>query len=221
MLHIDNYMKRIKILTLTILLISSIFCLYGCDKKTDLSPYVTTLKKDIYYGKNDDIEVKAQYGFSADKNNGLYTLTFVLPDKEMSNSEYILTFNYKDTEYKGTFSFSPYFNNLALEFKINDFSEKEFSVNITSQGKSEQVLLKTLVPQNTCSYKEVLDELVKRQPSIVESYFGDENKAEIILRILVKDEKAYYYVGLKKDDKIKAFLMDGKTKNILAVREVF
>ena len=108
--------------------------------------------------------------------------------------------------------------------EIENFNLKEFIVTISFGGERHEILLKSIVPENTISYLTALDHLYNKQSDLIKA-FSDENKnfnAEIHIRIVVKNEKPYWYVGIASgNERLKAMLIDGFSGELLAVREVF
>ena len=107
---------------------------------------------------------------------------------------------------------------------MENFSEKEFTVTVFGNGKSEAVTLTSILPKNTISYQKALDCLYDEQKELIE-FYQDKNgsfNAEINVRILVKNDKPYYYVGIASgNEKLKALLIDGISGKVLAIREIF
>ncbi len=212
-------------------LLCSVFAL-GCNVNSNaqpLEPYVSQLKSDIFEGSSDSFALKAFYGFCEAplEQNGkaekrVYLLTFRLCDVQVSDVNYVVSFTNDGKTYNADFKLSPVHHALTASIEIENFTLKEFTVNISTSSLSESVTLKSIVPQNTISYLQALAFLTKHQPDLVNSLYSNGNfMAEIHLRLLVKDGKAYWYVGLATDkDNLKALLIDGASGEVLAIREV-
>ena len=71
--------------------------------------------------------------------------------------------------------------------------------------------------------KAVSDTVLLKNPELFDCYKNEEGAicAEIRIKITVKDEKPYYFFGILDGKSRKAFLADGKTGDVLAVRNVF
>ena len=206
-----------------------VLTILGCKKEEPLLYYISELRQDIFEGKSDDFLLKAHYGFKEEvhlldnkRENTKYMLTIILDQIPISYyTEYTLNFNYHDIQYTGVFKFNPNSEKLSVNFNINNFTEKEFKVTLSYAGNNKEIPLTSIVPKDTVPYTEILSVLREKQSTLIESLTKDgEFSAEIILRIIVKDEKAYYYVGFYKDNRLKAFLIDGKNKEILTMRDI-
>ena len=82
--------------------------------------------------------------------------------------------------------------------------------------------MKSTLPKGTISYKKALEYLQKNQSELVKSYYDDgEFKAEICMRVLVKDNHPYWYIGLTNSTNTKALLIDGFSGEVLAIRDIF
>ena len=93
---------------------------------------------------------------------------------------------------------------------------------ITCAENSEKVTLKSTVCYEAISYKQVLDILLNEHSELIGAFTdGDAFNAELYLRIVVKDEKPYWFVGIATSSELKAFLIDGLNGELLAVRNVY
>ena len=201
---------------------------YGCKKEEPLLPFLSELRENIYEGEDNGLKIKAAYGFNeypksfdGKPEKKRYVLSFTLIGAETSAVEYSVGFNYGGTEYKGAFKYDPAENRLAADFFLDGFSAKSFPVTLSFSSERREITLNSIVPEGTANYVEILSALRENQTAFIESLYVDGVfSAEIILRVIVKNEKAYYYVGIARENYLKAFLMDGKTKEVLAIREI-
>ena len=204
---------------------------YGCAKRFQLSNYVSQLKSDVFFGESENYSVKAFYGFmeSPFNNDGKVgtiknQLSFTLLGKENDNATYTLSLTHEGKEYKTQFELNPVKNALTSSIEIDEFTQKQFTVKITCTSESEEVLLYSQLPEKTLPYKTVLDSLLSSQKVLINSFIDQQNNfnAEIYVRVMVKEEKPYYYVGFASgNDNLKALLVDGLTCEVLAIREIF
>ena len=216
------------ILCLTAVFLScSIFC--GCTTKNTLVQYVSELRSDLFFGQSQNYSLKAGYGFKETPyhNDGNvkqkeYSLTFRLEDKETDQLLYSLSMTVNSNVYSAEFKINPVTHALTAEIKIDDFNLKSFDVEISVGSNKETVTMHSILPENTISYEKALDCLQEKQSKLLASYY-DQNgvfNAEIHIRVLVKDQKPYWYVGLAKNKNLKALLIDGVSGEVLAIREV-
>ena len=151
-----------------------------------------------------------------------YFLTFRLIDREIDDQTYTISFQFGEQNYNADFKLSPVSHSLIASVEIENFNKKSFTISILNASNHEEVELTSLLPENTLTFTNVLEKLQRTQSDLLKNY-ADENgnfNAEIHLRVLVKNEKPYWFIGLAQKDKMKAFLMDGLNGEILAVREV-
>ena len=222
---------KVTALLFSIFTLSLSVFIVGCASSDQLSNHLSELKSDIFYGESQNYTIKASYGFIETPyvNDGAVktienTLSFRLVGKESDNTSYSVTLSFNGKDYKSDFKFHPVNDTLSATIIIDDFNQKEFSVNIVSASLSEKVVLKSILPKDTLDYKTALNHLNKEQASLIKSYLDADGNftAEIYMRVLVKDEKPYYYVGFASgNDKLKALLVDGLTGKTLAIREIF
>ncbi len=222
-------MKKILKIIIVSLTILCCFTFIGCKEENPLLPYLSELKKDVFEGQSQNFSLKAYYGFKespvnpdGNKGNTVWNLTFKLLEKETDTATYTLTFNYNGETLVKNFGLSPVLDALTVDFQIKDFSLKEFTVCVAVSDISEEVTLKSVIPEGTISYTSALSSLYKNQNQLIKSYYTDGEKfsAEITQRIIVKDGRSYWYVGITSSSGLKALLIDGKTGEILAIRKV-
>lgn len=221
--------KFIKKLAVIFLIIISALLLTACKEELTLDPYVSELRKDVYSGSSSNYTLKAGYGFKetpystdGSANQKVWLLTFKLVDKETDGATYTLSCSLIGTEYNTTFKLSPVSHALTAAIEIENFNEKQFTVNISVGGNSESVTMTSTLPEQTIDSSTALKHLWEKQPELINSYFIDGTfNGEIHERVLVKDDKPYYYIGLySKDKNLKALLIDGLNGDVLAIREV-
>ena len=219
-------MKKFFIVILTIIFT---FTLSACAKNQGLSPFVSELRSDLFEGKSEQYHLKAGYGFrespydkDGEVKQKVYLLTFKLIC-DYSQTTYTLNFEYGGQSYSSAFKLNPVTHSLTACFEIENFTEKQFTVNLSNGASSFPITLASIVPEGTIDYKTALSKLEKNEPELIKA-FSDSNgnfNAEIHIRVVVKDNKSYWYVGFAERERLKAFLLDGKTGKALAVRDIF
>ena len=204
---------------------------FGCNDDFGLSEYVSELKQDVYIGDNDHYELTASYGYKENPlardgkvGNRVYALVFRLVGEETSSIEFCIELNIDGQTKNATFSIDPVSNKMtAFILADQKFNQKEFDVTLKSAGQNVKIKMKSLVPSNALDNKSALKKLHENNKSLVDTYM--ENgvfNGEIIQRIIVKDGKPYWYIGLAdKNGSLKALLIDGVTGQTLAIRHVF
>ena len=209
--------------------------LSGCDcsskKDIDYLNYVSELRSNVYQGKSQDYNLKASYGYKEFPyiNDGKIgkkqeILTFELLDITNLDITYFLTFSHNECNYEKQFVLNNHQSVLTCEVEIKDFNTQNFTVSVGTLNEKQAVVLKSIVPDKSLDYKGAINSLIKNQPSLLEGYKNQDGEfcAEIYARILVKEGKAYWYIGIANgENSLKALLIDGANGEILAVREVF
>ncbi len=213
--------------------LSFILCLtflFGCHGKPNLIENLSELRTEVFYGESQNYKLKASYGFKENPfindgkvGNTEYALEFRLLEKT-DDATYSLSFPLNGTTVNANFSKNPVSHVLYAKVQAENFKEKEFSVTVSCGGNQETITLKSLLAENTVSFEQALSSLYNNQKDYIDSIY-DQNgnfNAEIYLRVLVKDQKPYWYVGIARgNNDLKALLIDGLDGKILAIREIF
>lgn len=218
--------KKLKLLSIFF----CIFILFGssCQKVNPLYEAVNELRSNLFYGESQDYKLEACYGFTttvnADLSEKVYALTFRLIEKEVDQANYSISMVYNEKDYSANFKLNPITHTLTARIEIENFSEKEFSVSMKKAEDCQTLTLCSTLPDGAISYKTALDHLSEKQSDLIKSY-TDENgnfTAKICARIIVKNQKPYWYVGFTSaNGDLKALLIDGITGETLAIREIF
>ena len=81
----------------------------------------------------------------------------------------------------------------------------------------------SIIPEGVVDYKTALASLCESRKTLIDSYRNDYGvfEGEIHVRIIVKDDKAYWYVALINGEGVKkALLMDGVNCEVKAIRDI-
>ncbi len=211
----------------------SVFCsfLYACKPVNPLYDRVSELRCNIYEGSFDQLTVIAHYGFKETPfdNDGkpckkVNLLTFKLQGSYNDGATYTLLFENGEKKYSCDFKLNPVNHTLSASVEVDNFSAHTFSVNIICGADNKKVDMTSILPENTIDYKTALDYLYNGQKDLISAY-TDQNgnfNAEIYARIIVRDNKPYWYIGIASGNgNLKALLVDGFSGKLLAMREVF
>ena len=223
-----------KICLFAVCLLISIFVFGGCDcggEEQGLSLNVSQLRYELYEGKSQNYTLYAEYGYTespylADGKMGerVYILRFRLPDRQTDQITYSISLDFNGKIYNQDFALSPNRHALTCEMQIENFNKKEFMVTIGTDADKESLSLKSIVPNNVLDYKGALKSLEKHQAELLKNYINSDGifTAEIYARIIVKESKAYWYIGIASENgNIKALLIDAQNGEVLAIRDVF
>lgn len=216
-----------KLIALTV--IAALFAtLCGCKTENEYLSHVSELRQDIYVGSTNGYTLTAYYGFQEKPfvNDGKcgaliygYTIKLnIIADEtqrkiEINNDGEILNGIFKCDENTGEYK---------AFIETEKHFDKTFSANLICGAESTPVTLNSILPEDCLSYADTLNILSTSQTSLLESYkTGEEFNAEIYMRVFVKNENPYWFVGIASGNNLlKAFLTDGKTGEVLAIREI-
>ena len=221
-------MKKLPLIFAVIFSVILTFC--GCKEQNSLDKYVSELRSDYFISQNSQFNLKGGYGFieAHRENDGevdkkIHLLSLRLLGVEDQNVTYHASLDYQDKEYKATFKLNPVTHAMTAVMEIENFTLKEFTVKITSASDSHEITMRSALPDRTIDYHTALKILNEKQSELIKSYFDQNGNflAEICARVIVKDQKPYWYIGLSdKSGNLKALLIDGLSGEVLAVREV-
>ena len=213
-----------------ILVVFSLLTFSACKSQPGLEVYVSELRSNLYAGESDDIKVKASYGYKETpyQNDGKIgalkpLLTIKLMGKESSQSTYTVSFDFNNQKYSADFRLSPTSHSLIATFEIENFNPEQFNLTLSCGDNLHTINMSSIIPKGTISYVKALECLKQSQPQLIKSFSDADGNfnAEIYARIIVKNDKAYWYVGLAGgNDLLKALLIDGKSGEVLAIREI-
>ena len=223
-----NIFKR-KLYTVMCLFLILATCIFAtsCAKNSELEQFVLELRCNLYYGECETIKLNAHYGFDLSDNTAsnapIYGIYFHLAGAETDNVSRTVSFTENDKNYSADFKLDPITNKMTAFVEIADFNKNAFTVSISAGSENHEIELNSTLPENTLTYKKAMEILENTQKPLIDAYKNEDGSfnAGIIMRVIVKKEKPYWYVGFKKaDGNLKAFLLDGITGETLAIREV-
>ena len=212
-----------------LLLCISLMLFSGCKSSPTLDGYVSELRSNCYQSVESDFLISAGYGYVEKLPNldgkttqRIYALVFRIKGISNENVTYHIALTFNGKEYKTTFRLNPVTHTLSAIIPVENFNQNEFDVTLSYSSTSKIVKMKSTLPKGTISYSKALLYLQKHQSALVNSYYvNGEFNAEICLRVLVKDNHPYWYVGLSNSQSTKALLIDGLSGEVLAIRDIF
>ena len=218
---------KLKLPVLIFCIITMLFS--GCSSKTTLDEYVSELRSNYYESVDSDLSITAGYGYTEKTPNldgnitqKTYALIFRLKDNPNENITYNISLNFNGKEYKETFKLNAVSHTLSAILPVEGFNLSEFEVVLSYSSTNKVIKMKSTLPDGTISHSKALEYLQKHQSQLVNSYYaGGKFCAEISLRVLVKDNHPYWYIGMSNDKGTKALLIDGFSGEVLAVRDIF
>lgn len=128
----------------------------------------------------------------------------------------------KNTTVTGEFTYDAVFDRLLLAVPAENFPTSGFTARLLSGGETVELTFRSVVPQSTATEEEILTAFYEKQKTFVDE--RTENGAlrgEIHLKLLVINEKVYWYLCYANESEKRAMLFDAMTKEILALKDVF
>ena len=127
-----------------------------------------------------------------------------------------------DKEYDRTFTLNGINGTLTAEIQTSKITANKLDVTLLKGSEIYNVTLSSAIPSDTIKIEKALAVIEKEQSALINNFSDStgEFSAEISARIIVKNDKPYWYVAFITALNKKAFLIDGKG-NILAIRDVF
>ncbi len=208
-----------------------IFALFfsGCKSQPTLDKYVSELRSNCYESIDSSISISAGYGYREKMPNldgsvtqKTYAIVFRLKDVQNENITYNVALTFNGKEYKSTFKLNAINHTLSAIIPVDNFNLNEFDIALSYSSTNQVIKMKSTLPKGTISHSKALLCLQKHQPDLVKSYYkNNQFCGEICLRVLVKDNHPYWYIGMSNDKGTKALLIDGFSGEVLAVRDIF
>ena len=204
--------------------------LFSCSKKEDLTKNVSYVRQIEYRAEAEGYKVRAFYGYKETpfisdgvSKTKVYGLTFRLIGLDLTDVKYTVSLIHNQNTLQTVFKLDQVNHCLSAFIEIEDFNLDSFEATFSSGNLSQKLVLNNVVPKDTISYNKALEYLAENQHSLLDTYRNEQGEfnGEIHVRIVIRDNKGYWYVGLiGKDGITKALLVDGKTGEVLAVRKV-
>ncbi len=217
--------KNIFILLSFILSIFTLLGVTGCKKTSYLLPYVSELRADVFEGNFSRYTIKAYYGYRENPyvNDGKVgncssELNFILIGAETEETAFTLeVFDYQEVL---KFEKSPN-GKLVARLNVENFDKKQFTVALGYSSQKIEITMCSIVPETTLNVNEILLNIEKSQTNLLNAFSpSGVFEGEIYARIIVKNQKPYWYLALANGKTLKAFLVDGMSGEVLAIREV-
>ncbi len=215
-------MKKYFCLVVTLIMLIAVA---SCKAEVDLSYYVSELRENVYVCETEGLKVtvyseKRESPYIADGYVG--TLKDVLIVKIDSESVKIddaeISLNYDKTSVKGSFTYSSINGKYVCQIEVQSLPKSDkISGEIKCGENSFNLELSSGVLTDTISAKQALESVKKHDSKTLEKLFENGKvQTEIHVRIMADGERNYYYVGFVCSDGTYAYLVDGKTGEVLA-----
>ena len=215
-------MKKYFCLIVTLIMFTAVI---SCKADVDLSYYVSQLRENVYTCDVDGLKVtvyaeKRETPFIADSYVGKLKNQLIVKidgqNATIDDAEILLS--YDKTTALGSFTYSPIGGKYTSTIEVETLP-KSASINgvLKTGGKEIEFVLTSAVVSGFISSSDALNAVKKHDSKIVEELFCDGKvQAEIHIRIMADGTRNYYYVGFVTKDSTYAYLVDGKTGEVLA-----
>lgn len=215
-------MKKYFCLIVTIIMLTAVI---SCKAEVDLSYYVSQYRENVYACEVDNLKItvyaeKRETPFIADSYVGkLKNQLIVKLDGEnavIDDAEILL--NYDKTTVSGSFSYSPIGGKYLCQIEVENLPKSgSLSGVLKCAGKESEFVLTSLVTSDTIALKDAINSVKKQDSKTVEKLFDSGKvEAEIHARIMADKDRNYYYIGFITKNGTYAYLVDGKTGEVLA-----
>ena len=215
-------MKKYFCLIVTLIMFTAVI---SCKADVDLSYYVSQLRENVYTCEIDNLKVtvyaeKREAPFVADSYVGkLKNQLIVKVDGEgatIDDGEILLS--YDKTTASGDFTYSPIGGKYVCQIEVETLPKNGTINGVLKTGDKEfNFVLTSAVVNGSISAKDAINSVKKSDSKTVEKLFDSGKvEAEIHVRIMADGTRNYYYVGFVTKSATYAYLVDGKTGEVLA-----
>lgn len=220
-------MKKIIVLCITVILA---FSFTACKKTRDFSPFLTQIRNNCYEYSESGLKItvfaeQKENPFIADGYIGtLANFLTVKVEGELNKSldGAKFTVSYDGNTYGGSFGLSPLGNKYIAEISVEKLPEiPQIQFTAEFDGESKEFTLSTKKLSTTISVTDAVLCVYNENEKLFDEYLTNGSvSAEINARLIVSDDKNYYYIGLiTKTGEIYAYLLDGESGKILAEKK--
>lgn len=201
----------------------------SCKGQTDYFSYVSELRSDLFAGEKDNFCVTVYSGmkekpFAHDgtANQVSLCLSVKLVMREKINEAVTVKLEYDDEKYEKTLEYNPVLTTLAADIYVQALPKNKITITVTHGEQSTVIEAVSKLLPDTVEYVKALAAATDKAKSFIKSNSsGGSFNGEICLRLLCEGERNYYYVGfILKEGPALAYLIDGKTCEIIAEKKI-
>ncbi len=201
-----------------------LFALTSCNTDSKYTPYISQLRTDVFVGEGENysLQIFAEQretpfindGSAGEKNN-LLTVRVLNCSKPLK-----ITISYSNQDLSADAEYNPHALSMTATFEVPSFPQGQVVANIEGEY-SEQIECVSKKNSDTISPQTALNKVISEKKDFIASISENgELKAEIYIRLLVENDSNFYYIGFGQgSNKITAFLLDGKTGEIIAGKD--
>ena len=201
-----------------------LFCLVGCNNNSKYTPYISQLRSDVFVGEGENysLQIFAEQretpfindAVAGEKHN-LLTVRVLNCSKPLKVSLY-----YAKEQLCADAEYNPHAMSMTATFEVSSFPTDKIEVSVEGEY-TEKIECVSKRLADTISPQTALDKVLTEKKDFISSISTNgELKAEIYIRLLVENDCNFYYIGFGQgSNKITAFLLDGKTGEIIAGKD--
>lgn len=222
-------MKKIFSFCILLIVLVASSTLFACKNSYDYSTHVSNLRYAVYSGNGSKYGLKitsnqTETPFINDGICGINKINFT--KIALTNGEidvtYRIFFNFNNNNYEYVLTPNPVTFMPSVQVEIENFNCHNLAITVFCGSYAEEIIVKSELPENTIDYKTAINYFVTAQKDLIDSYFyNDTFNAELYAKVLVKNQKPYWYIAIADGNKIRAVLIDGFSGEILAMRDIF
>ena len=210
-------------------LIAATFAFSACSGQTDYFSCVSELRSDVFCGETDNFAATVYSGFKekpychdGEKGETNLTLTVKLFEKQKIDEQIKIKIEYGGESYEKPLDYNPVSRALSCDAEVNSLPEKKLSLTVFYGETSVLIELESKLNPDTVSYTAALEKATAKATEFLrENSRGGVFNGEISIRLLSENERNYYYVGfIVKSGLKQAYLIDGKSGEILAEKKI-
>ncbi len=218
-------MKKIICLICTIFMFLAVL---SCKAEVDLTAYISELRENIFVAETEGVKVtvyaeRREVPFIADSYVGELknVLIVKLENQNEMTDDASIEISYDKITKNGDFKYHPIGGKYITTIEVDKLPKNaQINAKLKCNGKEQDLLLVSTVSANSISFKEALNAVRKHDKKTTQKIFeSGKVEAEIHVRIMADGERNYYYVGfVDKSGNTTAYLVDGKSGEILATK---
>lgn len=221
-------MKKVLFLFITFIGFSSIAFSSGCKKTDGTASKISQLRDGIYIAEDDELKIEVfsemrESPFIEDGNPSelkplIVILVTPVGDSEAENADMFACVETKDEKYSAQFVFKPISPRRECYIRPKSKLHGNFTLIITINGEKKKFVPTALNLENTIGYERAISAIKSSDGGKLSEYFSNEEYGEIMIRLIENDGALYWYVGFTDGNETTAYLVDGKTAEILESR---
>ncbi len=201
-----------------------LFCLFsfGCSSKASYSENVSQIRSDVFYGASTSysVEVFAEQRETPFINDGVAgsKQSFIIVKVLNQNKPLTVTATYSNNTYTQDASYNPHATSMVATIEVKSLPSESLSITVEKDGSSEQLICTSRLSSDTISPLKALNCVISKEKDFINSISSNGKlNAEIYVRLIAENDNNFYYVGFGQgSNKLTAFLLDGKTGEIIA-----